>query len=92
MQIEIAGKSIFPWPSSPNLYATVLEVGLEFNFTMAVALQDRKIIVKVRKLKTLNARIKLLKMLWSFIDVQIENTGIFRPVYLHYKGKKPDVM
>lgn len=39
MQIDIAGKSMFPWPSSPNLYATVLEVGKDLNFTMAVVLQ-----------------------------------------------------
>ena len=67
MQMETVGKSIFPWPSSPNLNATVLEVGKDLNFTMAVALQYRKIIVKVSKLKTLNAKIKLLKMLWSFM-------------------------
>ena len=63
MQIEIAGKSIFPWPSSPNLYATVLDVGQDLNFTMAVALQYRKIVVKVSRLKILNEKIKLSKML-----------------------------
>ena len=67
MQMEIAGKSIFPWPSSPNLYATVLEVGKDLNFMMAVALQYRKIIVKVSKLKTLSVKIELLKMLWDFM-------------------------
>ena len=89
MQIEIAGKSIFPWPSSPNLNATVLEVGLEFNFTMAVALQDRKIIVKVRKLKTLNARIKLSKMLWSFMMCKSKTLVYLDPYTFIIK---PDVM
>ena len=63
MQIEIAGKSMFPWPSSPNLYATVLDVGQDLNFIMAVALQYTNIVVKVSRLKILNAKIKLSKML-----------------------------
>ena len=66
-QTEIAGKSMFPWPSSPNLYATVLEVGKDMNFNMAVVLQYRKIVVKVSKLKTLNDKIKLFKSLWDLL-------------------------
>ena len=44
----------------------MLEVGKDLNFTMAVALQYRKIVVKVSKLKTLNASIKLFKTLWMW--------------------------
>ena len=67
-QIVIAGKSMFPLPSSPNLYATLLEVGQDLNLIMAVVLQYRKMVVKVNKLKTFKAKIRLSKKLWNFMD------------------------
>ena len=45
---------MFPWPSSPNLYATELTVFPDLYLIIAAILQYIKMLVKESKLRTLN--------------------------------------
>ena len=55
----IAGKLMFPCPSSPNLYATELVVLPDLYLIIAAVLQYIKMLVKVSKLRNLNTKVEI---------------------------------
>ena len=58
-QIVMAGKFMFPCPSSPNLYETELTFSPDLYLIIAVILQYIKILVKVSKLRNLNTNFEI---------------------------------
>ena len=58
-QMVIAGKFMFPCPSSPNLYDTELTVFPDLYLIIAVILQYIKMLVKVSKLRNLNTKVEI---------------------------------
>ena len=58
-QMVMAGKLMFPCPSSPNLYATELAVFPDLYLIIAVILQYIKMLVKVSKLRNLNTKLEI---------------------------------
>ena len=55
----IAGKLMFPCPSSPNLYATELVVLPDLYLIIAAVLQYIKMLVKMSKLRNLNTKVEI---------------------------------